>query len=112
KALFMRILKSKGRAIYLLCAICLSFFVATAKAQNDLGSKTSSAALPSTRENSNQPESVSPAGTEEVEQLKADFARQQKQITELQKALEGQQRLIEQLLHNSPRSTTAEEAST
>ena len=85
----MRNLKTKKHSFNLCWAICVSLFVATAQAQNDLGAKPG-----------------------EIDQLKADLARQQKQLLELQKTVDGQQRLIEQLLRVSARSTTAEEGST
>ena len=86
----MRILNPNRFIFYLCGAICLSLFVTTAKAQ--------SADAP-------------PPPADDIEQLKADVARQQKQILELQKTLEGQQRLIEQMLQASARSITAEQVS-
>ena len=85
----MRILKPNKYIFCLCCAICVSLVAANVKAQGaDL-----------------------PAGTNEIEQLKANLAQQQKQLLELQRTLEGQQRLIEQLLHASARSTMTEDGS-
>jgi len=81
--------------------ICLAFWVAPAQAQTDVGPKPPTVVSPIANADGNSSISSVPANSNEIEEMKADLARQQKEILDLKKTVDRQQKLIEQLLHFS-----------
>ena len=102
-----------SRLWYLLGAILVSVMLSgvRAKAQTDGTSRVAPAVTPISQSNSDHlTPSISAAS--EIEQMKADLVRQQRQIQELQRTLDEQRKLIEQLLYSSVSNQTGEEAGT
>jgi hypothetical protein len=90
--------------------ICLAFRVAPAQAQSDVGPKASAVVTPIAKAEGNSSISSVPANSNEIEGMKADLARQQREILDLQKTVDRQQKLIEQLLHFSAITKPVEES--
>lgn len=90
--------------------ICVAFWVAPAQAQSGVGPKASAVVTPIAKADGNSSISSVPANSNEIEEMKADLARQQREILDLQKTVDRQQKLIEQLLHFSATTKPVEES--
>ncbi|PWT90845.1 MAG: hypothetical protein C5B55_09100 [Blastocatellia bacterium] len=99
----MQTLNANSKASYSLAAafILIGFIAVHVQAQSGVG-PTLSAVSSTAKLDMNTSER--PASSREIEVMKADLARQQRQILELQKTVDGQAKLIDQLLHSSAAS--------
>ena len=109
----MRIPDLLTRRLFLVAIlICLAFWVAPAQAQSDVEPKASAVVTPMKNGDGNSSISSVPANSNEIEEMKADLARQQKEILDLQKTVDRQQKLIEQLLRFSATTKPVDESTT
>ena len=107
----MRIPDLLTRRFFLVAiSICLPFWVAPTQAQSDVGPKASAVVTPIAKADGNSSISSVPANSNEIEEMKVDLARQQREILDLQKTVDRQQKLIEQLLHFSATTKPVEES--